>query len=69
LLWILPGLFGVSDYSDELKPETAAAFVRYIGATEARMADDIRLDQFLVVDRLPNSQRQEAYEQLHRGQI
>ena len=69
LAWIPLGLFGLSAHADELKPETAAAFVRYVGATEARMADDLRLNQFLVVDRLPNSQRQEAYGELHRSQI
>ena len=69
LLWILPGLVAISAHADELKPETAAAFERYIGATEARMDNDIRLNQFLVIDRLPDSQRQEAYDQLHRSQI
>jgi hypothetical protein len=69
LLWVLSGLVGISVHADELKPETAVAFERYIGATEARMANDIRLNQFLVVDRLPDSQRQEAYDQLHRSQI
>jgi len=69
LLWILPGLVAISAHADELKPETAAAFDRYIGATEARMDDDIRLNQFLVIDRLPDSQRQKAYDELHRSQI
>ena len=68
LLWILPGLGAISAHAEELKPETAAAFERYIGATEARMDNDIRLNQFLVVDRLPDSRRQEAYDQLHRNQ-
>ena len=69
LLWILLGLVGVSAHADELRPETSVAFERYIAATEARMDNDIRLNQFLVVDRLPDSQRQEAYDQLHRSQI
>jgi hypothetical protein len=68
LLWILPGLVAITAHADELKPETAAAFERYIGVTEARMDNDIRLNQFLVVDRLPDSRRQEAYDQLHRNQ-
>ena len=58
LLWILPGLVAISAHADELKPETAAAFERYIGATEARMDNDLRLNQFLVIDRLPDSLRQ-----------
>jgi hypothetical protein len=69
LLCILPGLVAISAQADELKPETAAAFDRYIGATEARMDNDMRLNQFLVIDRLPDSLRQEAYNQLHRSQI
>ncbi len=69
LLWILPGLVAISAHADELKPETAAAFERYIGATEARMDNDLRLNQFLVIDRLPDSLRQEAYDQIHRSQI
>jgi hypothetical protein len=51
-----------------LKPETIAAFEGYIAATEARMDDDVRLHQFLVIDRLPELQRKEAYDQLQRGQ-
>jgi hypothetical protein len=69
LLWILPGLVAISAHADELKPETSAAFDRYIGATEARMDNDVRLNQFLVIDRLPDSPRHEAYDQLHRSQI
>ena len=67
-LWILPGSAAIPARADELKAETAAAFARYIGATEARMSDDVRLNQFLVVDRLPDSQRREAYLQLRRSQ-
>jgi hypothetical protein len=51
-----------------LKPETAAAFDRYIAATEAQMDDDNRLDRFLLVDRFPDSQRQAIYDQLKSGQ-
>jgi hypothetical protein len=66
--WILPALFGTSARASELKPETVAAFDRYIAATEARMGEDVRLNQFLIVDRLPDLQRKEAYGQLQRGQ-
>ena len=69
LLWILLGLVRLSAHADELKPETAAAFEQYIRATEARMDNDIGFNQFLVVDRLPGSQHQEAYDQLHKSQI
>jgi len=67
--WILPGLFGISARADDPKPETVAAFERYAALTEARMDDDIRMNQFLAVDRLPDSQRKEVYDQLQRGQI
>ena len=68
LFWILPGLFAISTSATELKPETTAAFERYIAATEARMNEEVRLHQFLVMDRLPDVQRKEAYDQLQRGQ-
>jgi hypothetical protein len=69
LFLILPGLFGISACAADLKLETVAAFERYIGATEARMDDDVRLNQFLAIDRLPDLQRKEAYDQLQKGQI
>jgi hypothetical protein len=68
LFWIFPGLFAISTRASELKPETITAFDGYIAATEARMADDLRLNQFLVIDRLPDLQRKQAYDQLQRGQ-
>ncbi len=67
--WILPGLAVISARAADLKPETVAAFDRYIGATEARMDNDLRLNQFLVVDRLPDSQRKGVYDQLQMGQF
>jgi hypothetical protein len=66
--WILLGTAEMPAHADELKPETNAAFDRYIAATEARMDDDVRLNQFLVIDRLPASRRQEAYNQIHQNQ-
>lgn len=69
VFWILPGLAESSAHAVELKPETVAAYDRYIEATEARMDRDLGLNQFLVIDRLPDFQRQEAYDQLKRGQV
>ncbi len=66
---ILTGLAGTSARAEQLKPETAAAFEHYIAVTEARMDDDLRLNKFLVMDRLPDLQRKEAYDQLQHGQI
>ena len=65
---ILVGLLAPAAGAVELKPETAAAFDRYIAATEARMNQDTALGQFLVIDRLPEAQRKEAYDQLQGGQ-
>jgi hypothetical protein len=66
---ILAGLAGASAHAAQLKPETAAAFEHYVAATEARMDEDVRLNQFLVIDQLPDLQRKEAYDQLQQGQI
>jgi hypothetical protein len=68
-LYILMGLGGMAARATELKPETAAAFDRYVRAMEARMDEDAGRDQFLVVDRLPDSRRTEAYAQLKNGQV
>jgi hypothetical protein len=66
---IFPWLGGISTGAAQLKPETVAAFERYVRVTEARMEQEARDNQFLIVDRLPDSRRQEAYKQLQRGQI
>jgi hypothetical protein len=68
MIWILPALFGTSAHANDLKPETVAAFDRYVAATEAQMKNDSKLGQFLIVDRLPGLPRQNAYDQLRRGQ-
>jgi hypothetical protein len=67
-IWMLPALFGTSAHANDLKPETVAAFDRYVTATEAQMENATRLGQFLIMDRLPGLQRQSAYDQLRRGQ-
>jgi len=69
IAWFIAAFAGAPAHATELKPETAAAFDRYVRATEAQMADDIGRDQFLVVDRLPGERRQEAYNRLQEGQI
>lgn len=67
--WIALELTGICARATELKPETAASFDRYLRAVEARMDEDVRRSQFLAVDRLPDSRRQQAYDQLQQGQI
>jgi hypothetical protein len=72
MLWlvgVLLGVGGMSARATELKPETAAAFDRYVRAMEARMDEDMGRNQFLVVDRLPEPHRTEAYAQLKNGQV
>jgi hypothetical protein len=66
---ILSGFAGTTAQAAQVKPETLAAFDRYVEVTEARMDDDVRLDQFLAVDRLPDLQRKDAYDQMQQGQI
>jgi hypothetical protein len=61
-------LGALSAYAAGVKPETVAAFDRYIAKTEAQMKDELSPDRFLTIDRLPEQQRQEAYEQVRRGE-
>lgn len=53
----------------ELKPDTEAAFDRYIRVTETQMDNDTGSGRFLVVDALPDKLRQQAYQELRRGQL
>jgi hypothetical protein len=68
-LCILVDLSGMAARATELKPDTAAAFDRYVRAMEVRMDEDTGRDQFLVVDRLAEPRRTEAYAQLKNGQV
>ncbi len=69
VLGILLSAGWTSARGSELKPDTVAAFDRYVHAMEARMDEDMGRDRFLVVDRLPDARRTEAYEQLKNGQV
>jgi hypothetical protein len=53
----------------ELKPDTVAAFDRYIRASETRIAQGLRDGRFLVVDDLSEQERIQAYTQLRQGRI
>jgi hypothetical protein len=57
---------GVSARAAELQKETAAAFDRYIRATEARLAAE-RDHSFLFIDGWPGDRRAEAYAMLRQG--
>src|SRR5579859_154956 len=54
----------------ELKQKTTAAFNRYVAATEARFANELKpAGPFLYIDALNNNDRQKAYQQLKNGEI
>ena len=44
----------------ELKKETAAAFDRYIGASEGRIRSELHNELFLFIDELPETRRVES---------
>ena len=52
----------------ELNPKTAAAFDRYVAATEARFANELRPGgTFLYIDGMNPDAKRQAYEQLKQG--
>jgi hypothetical protein len=53
----------------ELRPETGAAFDRYIRATEDRMARDLSDGHFLILDDLPETRRKQICMQLRQRQL
>lgn len=54
----------------DLKPKTNEAFNKYVSATEARLAGDLRPGgTFLYVDGLPANERKESYEKLRAGEV
>jgi hypothetical protein len=54
----------------ELKQKTNSAFDRYMAATEARFANELRPGgTFLYIDGMNPEARQQAYDQLKRGEI
>lgn len=67
--WLMVGVLVAPAHAAELKPDTVAAFDRYIRATEAQHADDLRNGHFLVIDCLPEVSRREIYARLHQGHL
>jgi hypothetical protein len=53
----------------ELKKEAAAAYDRYIAASEAKMKREIQNGPFLFVDALPENSRRDAYAELRGGEV
>jgi hypothetical protein len=70
LLSVMLGCLAVPPVqSAELKKETAAAFDRYIGVSEARIRSELQNGPFLFVDEFPAMRRADAYAQLRKGQV
>lgn len=67
--WAAGCLLVAPALATELKPETVATFDHYIQATEARMAEDLAEDRFLIIDGLPDGRRQQVYAQVRQGLI
>ncbi len=66
---MLACLFVQSAEAVKLKKETRAAFDRYIEASEEHMQTELREGPFLFMDALPTDRRNQAYAQLHAGEI
>lgn len=57
-------------HAAELKKKTASAFDRYVEATEARFADELRPGgTFLYIDGRGDEEKRKDYEQLKQGEI
>jgi hypothetical protein len=70
LVLALIGVWGTTARAAELKPATAAAFEKYVAATEVRINSEIRSGTpFLFVDDLPPQAKKNSYQQLQRGEI
>ena len=69
-LFVLVTALSAACSAAELKQATDAAFNKYVGATEARMARELHSgNPFLYVDSLPPGQRSAAYDRLKHGEI
>jgi hypothetical protein len=71
VLWaIVAFVLCARGYAAELKQKTTTAFDRYVSATEARFANELRPGgPFLYVDALKPEAQRKAYEQLKQGEI
>lgn len=55
--------------ASKLRPETVAAFDRYVHATEQRMVEDSRAGHFLILDDLRGKAQKETYKQVREGHV
>jgi len=68
-LFCIAGLLAPAAPASTLKPETVAAFDRYVELAEKRMDAELQDGQFLFPDSLPADAREEAYASMKRGQV
>jgi hypothetical protein len=66
ILWGLTSTAGAA----ELRQKTVDAFERYVQATEARMAEEVRTGHsFFAVEQMPEPKRTETYAKLRKGYV
>jgi hypothetical protein len=69
---LLAGLFCAATLpaaAATLRKETAAAYARYLAATETRMDAELDHGPFLLIDSWPEARRAEAYNKLRQGRV
>lgn len=70
LILCLAGVSAAAVHADVLRPETAAAFQRYVRLTEQRINSEVaRANAFLWIDTLPAARRGEMQNGLHQGGV
>jgi len=67
LAWMLAA--AIPARSAELKPETLAAFDRYVQHAEQRMDEELSRNTFLLPDAWPAERRDAAYQRVRRGEM
>jgi hypothetical protein len=67
--WAISVLLPMPAGASKLRPETVAAFDRYVQASEQRMAEDSSAGRFLIIDDLQDKAQQQAYKELRQGHI
>ncbi len=65
----LSAMFAQQAIAAVLKPETIAAFNRYVQVVEARMSTEEKNGKFLAMDNLPGDQRTSAYATVRQGEV
>src|SRR5689334_2403676 len=70
LILLCAGAWCATAHAAELKQKTTTAFDRYVAATEARFANELRPDgPFLYIDAMNPDAKRQAYDQLKNGEI